>query len=132
MIILNVKSVTVNSLFSVDLLKDQEQTNVIDARKLVQLQNGHVLKVENFHKREHPIQWYTMKVNAIFMVVWMMIIINSMMYGSLILQVVNGNIQNQVPHPINQSEDQDIVLKSITVKCTSLVVFMNWLKKLMR
>ena len=57
--------------------KDQELINAIDAKRLVQPSNGHAsIMAEKFHKRELLTPWSTIKENATYMEVKMMIIIN--------------------------------------------------------
>lgn len=135
MIMLRLKSVIVNLSFSEDLLKDQELMNATNARKLVQLLNGHALahKIQIKDQcQEHHILWFILKVSVMYMVVKMMIIINLMMFGVLTLQLELGPNYNQEHHLTNLSEDQDIALVSIMAECIFLEVFMNWQKKLMK
>ena len=58
-------------------MRDPELTNVIDVKNLAQPLIGLVSKVaEIYHKKELPTLWCTIKVNATFMEVKMMIIIS--------------------------------------------------------
>jgi hypothetical protein len=85
----NAKLVIVLSLFSEVSLRDQEQMNAINARKMVQLLNGVKLQRQpkKNHAKEHLILLHTIKDNAIFLEVKMMIITSYAIYGSLILNV---------------------------------------------
>lgn len=129
---LNVKLVITNSLYLVDSLQVPEPTNATKPLKLAIPSLGSALDRMQMYAHQYVLltQLLTMVESVTFTEAKTMIIINSMTFGSSILPLANIKSLNSVLLPICLlMVDLATVQIYTTAECTSLEVFLNWLRR---